>query len=122
MPVLSTGLVPVAGYANKIRKIVFAQNRELVKESNEWSKAIAHGAAVLNVALYRLLVEELKLKKAVLIEPVPIIINRMRIDTSTTSIEQKLIEIAASARQIGVEVPREQAVKTAGALKASVVT
>lgn len=62
MPTLKTGLVSVAGYADKVRKTIFAQNKSLVKDK-EWSKALAYGAAVINVALYKLLVDELHLDK-----------------------------------------------------------
>lgn len=63
MPTLKTGFVPVSGYAVKVRKTLFAQNSGLVKESEEWGKAIAFGVAVLNINLYKLLVEELGLSK-----------------------------------------------------------
>lgn len=220
MPVLRTGLVPVAGYASKVRRTLFAQTKELVTNSKEWARAVAYGVAVLNVALYKLLVEELKLdkrdvirvsieydldyekkaavykwdtltievykkqpqesyldvverfksvaeqisiarytavkvgetlggdevysirlgdrevgvalvfpvdestiilKRAVLTEPSPAAIGRMRIELAGSSVEQKLVEIIASSGQSSIPLQPEQAARIIETIKSSLV-
>lgn len=62
LPRLNTGLVYVAGYADKIKRTVFAQLREQARDK-EAAKMIAFHVGQLNRALFTLLVEEMKLAK-----------------------------------------------------------
>jgi len=63
MPELRSGLIFAAGYADKLRRTVFAQLKDYVKKDKEFAKQIAMYVGRLNRALYTLLVEELKLDK-----------------------------------------------------------
>lgn len=63
MPRLSSGLVFSAGYAFKLRKALFAQMGSYIKKDKEWSGKVAYSSALLNRALYTLLVDDLKLEK-----------------------------------------------------------
>jgi len=63
MPELRSGLVLAAGYADKLRRTIFAQLREQVKKDKELAKQVALYVGRLNRALYTLLVEELKVDK-----------------------------------------------------------
>jgi hypothetical protein len=63
MPELRSGLVFAAGYADKLRRTLFAQLREYVKKDKEFAKQIAMYIGRLNGVLYRLFVEELKIDK-----------------------------------------------------------
>lgn len=63
MPRLSSGYVIAAAYANKIRRTVFAQLRDAIKEGVVKSGEVAYGVAQLNRLLYSILVEGLKVDK-----------------------------------------------------------
>jgi hypothetical protein len=63
MPELRSGLVFAAGYADKLRRVVFAQLKDYIKKDKEFGKQVPMYIARLNRALYTLLVEELKLDK-----------------------------------------------------------
>lgn len=60
---LSTGLVIAGAYADKVRRTLFAQLKDLVKQDKEFAKEAARASAELNVVLYTILVEELKVEK-----------------------------------------------------------
>lgn len=60
---LSTGYIIVGAYADKVRKTLFAQLKDLSKQDKEFSREIARASAELNVVLYRILVDELKADK-----------------------------------------------------------
>lgn len=63
MPTLRSGLVLAAGYADKLRRTLFAQLRDYTKKDKEFAAKIAYAAATLNRALFTLFVEELKVDK-----------------------------------------------------------
>lgn len=63
MPMLRSGLVLAAGYADKLRKATFAQLKDYTKKDKEFANKIAYYVATLNRALFTLLVEELKVDK-----------------------------------------------------------
>jgi len=63
LPRLHTGTVIVGYYATKIRRILFAQNRELLKTGQLDSSEVARAAGELNQKLYSALVEKLVLSK-----------------------------------------------------------
>lgn len=63
MPTLRSGLILAAGYADKVRRTVFAQLKDYVKKDKEFANKIAYYIAMLNRALFALLVEELKVDK-----------------------------------------------------------
>ncbi|MCS7146250.1 MAG: DUF2258 domain-containing protein [Nitrososphaerota archaeon] len=63
MPRLRTGTVIVGYYAQKIRKILYAQNRELIKTGQLGASEVARAAGELNQRLYVALVERLVLSK-----------------------------------------------------------
>lgn len=60
---LNSGLIIVGAYAAKIRRTLFAQLSDLVKQSKEFSKEIARASGELNTVIYNILVNELKLDK-----------------------------------------------------------
>ena len=60
---LSTGLIIAGAYADKVRRTLFAQLRDLVKQDKEFAKEVARASAELNIVLYYILVEELRIEK-----------------------------------------------------------
>ncbi len=64
---LSTGYIWAATYADKIRRTIYAQLKDLIKENKALREAIPRDVAQLNSALYRLLVEDLKIEKTDLV-------------------------------------------------------
>jgi hypothetical protein len=60
---LSSGLIIAGAYADKIRRTLFAQLRDLVKQDKNVAREIARATAELNIVLYRILVDELKVDK-----------------------------------------------------------
>lgn len=60
---LSSGLVIAGAYADKIRRTLFAQLKDLVKQDKSFSKEVARAIGELNAVLFRILVEELKIEK-----------------------------------------------------------
>ncbi len=63
MPLLSSGLVIAGAYADKIRRTLFAQMRDYVRQDKSWAQKVAYAAAQLNRLLYTVLVEQLKIDK-----------------------------------------------------------
>jgi len=60
---LSTGLVIAGAYADKVRRTLFAQLKDLTKNDKEMAKEAARATAELNRLLYYLIVDELKSDK-----------------------------------------------------------
>jgi len=60
---LSTGLIIAGAYADKVRRTLFAQLRDLVKQDKEFAREAARASAELNTVLYNILVGELKVDK-----------------------------------------------------------
>lgn len=60
---LSSGLVIAGAYADKIRRTLFAQLRDMIKREEVESREVARAAAELNRLLYELFVNKLKLDK-----------------------------------------------------------
>ncbi len=60
---LSTGLVIAGAYADKLRRTLFAQLRDLVKKNKEFAREVARAAGEINRILYIILVENLKSDK-----------------------------------------------------------
>jgi len=63
MPRLSSGYVIAGAYADKLRRTLFAQLRDLMRESKEWSSRIAYSAAQLNKVLFEILVKGLNVDR-----------------------------------------------------------
>ena len=63
MPQLSTGLVIAGAYADKLRRVLFAQLRDAIKRGEIDNKTVARRAGELNRLLYEILVNKLKLDK-----------------------------------------------------------
>ncbi len=63
MPTLRSGYIIVGAYADKIRRVAFAQLKDSVKEGILKSSDIAYHVGQLNRVLYKVLVEDLKLGK-----------------------------------------------------------
>ncbi|MEM4718265.1 MAG: DUF2258 domain-containing protein [Desulfurococcaceae archaeon] len=63
MPRLLSGLIPSGVYAYKLRKALFAQMSSYIRKDKEWASRVAYYSALLNRALYTLLVEDLKVEK-----------------------------------------------------------
>jgi hypothetical protein len=60
---LSTGLVIAGAYADKVRRTLFAQLKDAIKQDKEFAREVARATAELNVVLYNILIEELKISK-----------------------------------------------------------
>jgi len=60
---LSSGLVIAGAYADKVRRTLFAQLKDLMRQDKEFAREIARAAGELNAVLYRILVEEVKIEK-----------------------------------------------------------
>jgi hypothetical protein len=63
MPTLSSGYVIAGGYADKLRRTMFAQLREEIKKGSVTSQEIARAVGELNSTLYRILVDRFKVDK-----------------------------------------------------------
>ena len=60
---LSTGLIIAGAYADKLRRTLFAQLRDLVKKNRDFAREVARAAGEMNRLIYIILVEELKSDK-----------------------------------------------------------
>ncbi len=60
---LSTGLVIAGAYADKLRRTLFAQLRDLVRKDKEFAREIARASGEINRLLYIILVDKLKVDK-----------------------------------------------------------
>lgn len=60
---LSSGFVIAGVYADKIRRTIFAQLRDLVRQDKELAREVARAVAELNIVLFNILVNELKIDK-----------------------------------------------------------
>ncbi len=60
---LSTGLVIAGAYADKLRRTLFAQLRDLVKENKEFAREVARASGEINRLIYVILVDKLKADK-----------------------------------------------------------
>ena len=60
---LNTGIVIAGAYADKLRRTLFAQLRDYVKQNKEFAREVARAAGEVNRILYIILVENLKSEK-----------------------------------------------------------
>ncbi len=63
MPTLRSGLVIAGGYADKVRRVLFAQLRDQIKRGEIESREVARAAAELNRLLFEIIVNRLKIDK-----------------------------------------------------------
>ena len=63
MPVLRSGLVIAGGYADKVRRVLFAQLRDKVKSGEIENREVARAAGELNRILFEIIVNRLKIDK-----------------------------------------------------------
>ncbi len=63
MPQLSTGLIIAGAYADKVRRVLFAQLKDEIKQGRVSSQEVAYKAGLLNRILYEILVNKLKIDK-----------------------------------------------------------
>lgn len=63
MPTMRTGLVIAGGYATKVRRVIFAQLAEDIREKRIDNKVVAFHVAQLNKFLFTVLVDKLKVDK-----------------------------------------------------------
>ncbi len=63
MPQLSTGFVIAGAYADKLRRVLFAQLRDEIKKGNIENRQVAFRAGELNRLLFEILVNKLKIDK-----------------------------------------------------------
>ncbi len=61
--VLRTGLVIAGGYADKVRRVLFAQLRDRIKSGELSNQEVARAAGELNRLLYEIIVNKLRLDK-----------------------------------------------------------
>ncbi|MGC9149399.1 MAG: single- stranded DNA-binding family protein [Sulfolobales archaeon] len=107
---LSTGYIWAATYADKIRRTIYAQLKDLIKENKALREAIPRDVAQLNSALYRLLVEDLKIEKTDLV--------RIRI---SYRIKEDRIEWLPETLTVEAfkRIPEEEIIKHVAKLKSS---
>ncbi len=60
---LSTGLVIAGAYADKLRRTLFAQLRDMVRQDKEFAREVARASGEINRLLYIILVDKLKADK-----------------------------------------------------------
>ncbi len=63
MPTLSTGLIIAGAYADKVRRTLFAQLKDKIKQGEITPQEIARAAGELNRIIYEILVNKLKIDK-----------------------------------------------------------
>ncbi len=63
MPLLSTGFVIAGAYADKVRRVLFAQLRDMIKRGEVSNRTVAARAGELNRILYEILVNRLRIEK-----------------------------------------------------------
>lgn len=81
MPRLRTGTVIIGYYATKIRRTLYAQNKELIKAGQLQPSEVARAAGELNQRLYTALVEKLVLSKG----------DMVRIEVDYDVVEGKIV-------------------------------
>lgn len=102
---LSSGLIIAGAYADKIRRTLFAQLRDLIKQDKDFAREVARATAELNTVLYRILVDELKLSKGDVI--------RARINYFLDLKNKKIIWDYKSLKlEVFRRIPNEQVVET----------
>ncbi len=60
---LSTGLIIAGAYADKLRRTLFAQLRDMVRQDKEFAREVARASGEINRLLFIILVEKLKVDK-----------------------------------------------------------
>lgn len=60
---LSTGLIIAGAYADKLRRTLFAQLRDMVKQDREFAREVARASGEINRLLFIILVEKLEVDK-----------------------------------------------------------
>ena len=60
---LSTGLIIAGAYADKLRRTLFAQLRDIVRQDKEFAREVARASGEINRLLFIILVEKLKVDK-----------------------------------------------------------
>lgn len=63
MPTLRTGIVIAGGYADKVRRVLFAQLKDKIKSGEIDAKTVARAAGELNALLFEILVNKLQIEK-----------------------------------------------------------
>ena len=63
MPTLRTGIVIAGGYADKVRRVLFAQLKDKIKSGEIDAKSVARAAGELNALLFEILVNKLQIEK-----------------------------------------------------------
>ncbi|MCD6488886.1 MAG: DUF2258 domain-containing protein [Desulfurococcales archaeon] len=89
MPVVRTGPVRVSGYAIKIRRVVNAALRDLIKEKKVDTKKINQQISDLNAKIYQVLVDRFEIPK----EAIANIVVDFDIEDSDLKINDITIEI-----------------------------
>ncbi|HIQ13939.1 MAG TPA: DUF2258 domain-containing protein [Thermoprotei archaeon] len=90
MPTLSTGFVIAGVYADKLRRTLFAQLRNDVKEGRLSNQEVARAAAEINQLLFHILVEDLKIGKGDVVRvkvDYEVVDGSVKWDLSTLSVE-----------------------------------
>lgn len=107
MPTMRTGLVIAGGYATKVRRVIFAQLAEDIKEKRIDSKVVAFHVAQLNKFLFTVLVDKLKVDKG----------DAVRVSIDYEVSESKIIWKFDTLRvEVFKRVPDEEVAKVLAAL------
>ncbi len=111
MPQLSTGLVIAGAYADKVRRVAFAQLRDELKKGTITADVVVRRTAELNRLLYDILVNKLKVDKG------DVVRIRIEYEISDSDLKWKLdtlqIEVFKRIPQEEVEKAIKEAVKAA---------
>ncbi len=117
MAQLSTGLVIAGAYADKVRRVLFAQLKDEMKQGRITAQEIAYKAGLLNRLLYEILVNSLGIDKG------DVVRIRVEYELSNGTIEWKLdtLQVEAWKRipQENVDKAVKEAVERAGEVLAT---
>ena len=117
MAQLSTGLIIAGAYADKVRRVLFAQLRDELKKGTLTSQEVAYKSGQLNRLLYEILVNKLKLDKG------DVVRIRVEYDVKDGKIEWNLntlqIEVFRREEQEKVDNAIKEVIEKAGEILAA---
>ncbi len=135
VPELSTGLVIAGAYADKLRRTLFAQLRDQMKQGLISGQEIARAAAEINRMLYEIIVNDLKVDKGDVVRirisydisggSVKWITDTLRIEVFRRVPDEEVIEavrkrISGLKTSVEVEAPRIKGVRSAAFLGSTI--
>ena len=135
VPELSTGLVIAGAYADKLRRTLFAQLRDQMKQGLISGQEIARAAAEINRMLYEIIVNDLKVDKGDVVRirisydisggSIKWITDTLRIEVFRRVPDEEVMEavrkrISGMKTSIEMEAPRIKGVRSAAFLGSTI--